>query len=154
MRPVPAATQDASGTSSIAASTSADARDPWQIALWSGVMPWIPATVHARAGAEQDLDELDAVEARRAVERPIEVAAPFDEQLDAGSIDAELVAERRSEHVGLGDLAERAITSRASPTVTAPGLLVSDSGSADAVRGGGETARIERGRRRRLASPH
>ena len=66
-----------------------------------------PADVHARPGGEQDLDQLDAVEARRQVERAVELAAAFDQEVDAGAIHAERVPERRSEHIRLRDLAEQ-----------------------------------------------
>ena len=63
--------------------------------------------VHPGAGGEQDLDKLDAVKARGEVERTVEVAAAFDQQIDARAVDAELVTQRGPEHVGLGDLAEQ-----------------------------------------------
>lgn len=60
-----------------------------------------PDTVQARAGPEQDLDEVDAVKARREVERPVEIAAALDEQVDAGPIDTELVGERACARSGI-----------------------------------------------------
>ena len=63
--------------------------------------------VHPGAGGKQDLDKLDAVKARGEVERPVELAAPLDQQINARAVNAELVTQRRPEHVGLCDLAEQ-----------------------------------------------
>ncbi|HWK28102.1 MAG TPA: hypothetical protein VNS09_16170 [Solirubrobacter sp.] len=60
--------------------------------------------IDARAGGQQDLDEL---EARGEVERTVEVAPSVDQHVDAFTIDAERVAEPRPEHVGLSDLAKQ-----------------------------------------------
>ncbi len=63
--------------------------------------------VHPGAGRDQDLDELETVEAGGEVERIIKVAGTFDQQIDAGAVDAELVTQRGSEHVRLRDRAEQ-----------------------------------------------
>ena len=68
-------------------------------------------SVHTGARGQQDLDELEAVEARCEVERTVEIAAPLDQQINAASVDAELVPERRTEHVGFCDRAEQRATS-------------------------------------------
>ena len=59
------------------------------------------------AGGEQDLDKVETVEARGEVERTVEVAAAFDQQIDAGAVDAELVTQRAPEHVRFRYLAEQ-----------------------------------------------
>ena len=51
------------------------------------------ARVDPGAGGEQNLDELNAVKARGQVERTVELAAAFDQQVDACPVDPELVAE-------------------------------------------------------------
>ena len=63
--------------------------------------------IHPGASGEQDLDKLDAVEARGEVERTIEVAAAFDQQIDARAVNAELVTQRAPEHVRFRYLAEQ-----------------------------------------------
>jgi hypothetical protein len=51
------------------------------------------ARVHLGAGGEQDLDELEAVEARRETERAVEVASALDQQINAGPVHPERSAE-------------------------------------------------------------
>jgi hypothetical protein len=45
------------------------------------------------ASGQQNLDKFETVEARGEVERTIQVAAALDQQIDAGAIDAELMAQ-------------------------------------------------------------
>ena len=63
--------------------------------------------IHPGAGSKQDLDKLETVEARGEVERTIQVAPAFDQQIDARAVDAELVTQRAPEHVGARDLTEQ-----------------------------------------------
>lgn len=70
-----------------------------------------PPIVDAGTGGEQDLDELHAIEARRQVERTVEVAPALDQQGHAGPVNAERVRQRCAEHVGLRDRAEQRASS-------------------------------------------
>ena len=70
-----------------------------------------PARVQPGAGGEQDLDELDAVEARREAERAVEIAAALDQQIDAGPVDPEGVTERGPEDVRLRNFAQQRASS-------------------------------------------
>ena len=63
--------------------------------------------IHPRTRGEQDLDQLEPVEARGEVERTVEVTAALDQQIDARAVEAEVVAQQAPEHVGLRDLAEQ-----------------------------------------------
>ena len=63
--------------------------------------------IDASTRSQEDLDELNAVEACRQVERPVEFTARFDQHIDAFPVDAEHVSERGSNHIRLRDLAKQ-----------------------------------------------
>jgi hypothetical protein len=63
--------------------------------------------VDSRAGGKQDLDQLDSVETRREVERAVEVAAAFDDEIDAPTVNTQLVAQRCSKDIRLRNLAQK-----------------------------------------------
>ncbi len=62
--------------------------------------------VHPGARGKQNLDKFESVEARGEVERTIQVAAAFDQQIDAGAVDAERMAQRAPERVRFRYVAE------------------------------------------------
>ena len=66
-----------------------------------------PARVRPGTGGEQDLNELETVKAGREAQRPVEIAAAFDQQVHARSVDAERLAEPGTEDIGLGDLTQQ-----------------------------------------------